>query len=197
MTRFFIARLTSVRFVISVLAVLSQPVLLHAEGKIEARLLFSTDGGVTYTDEQPVVAASKTIHVKTEWKIVGEDRPIKGGVVLTSLRSEEDDFGSANVGNKNWSGVPGWYQRIPTPWLNAKTFEPVVYPLDLAARPEGVAGLNNAWNAGKNSYENGPLPSVAARGAGVHKFIMRLHYAIPDVTEPVVADLPFQVTVTP
>lgn len=197
MTRFLVARLTSFRFVTSAFALLLLPAALHADPKIDARLLFSTDGGSTYTDKRPVVPASKTIHVKTEWKIVGEDRPIKGGVVLTTLRSDEGDFGSANVGNKNWRGAPGWYQRIAVPWLNPTLFEPVVYPLDLGARPEGVMGSNNTWDAEKSAYVNGPLPPVAARGPGVHKFVMKLHYNISDVAEPVSVELPFEVTVTP
>ncbi len=156
--------------------------VVHTEGKIEAKLLFSVDGGKTYTETSPVVAAPQVVYVQAEWQIIDEERgPIKDGVVLNSVRSEESDFGSANAGSSGSNGKTTWSQRIPTYWCSATNPAPVVYPVDLGARPEGVAGVK------------GPLPAASALAPGVHKFVFRLYYHILDTV--VETDMPFQVTI--
>lgn len=171
------------------------PLVVHAQGKIEGQLLFSVDGGANYTATPPVVAAPQIIQVKAEWKIVGEEREIKDGVIVTSLWSPESDFASANAGIKDWGGK-GWYQRSDISWISVKLPDPsAVYALDLKARPEGVSGKNNLWDKQKNAYTDGPLPAAGALAPGVHKFFFRLSYRILDTTESVVADIPFQVTI--
>ena len=171
------------------------PLVAFAEGKIEGKLLFSVDGGANYTETAPVVPAPQVIQVKAEWKVVGEEREIKDGIVMTSLWSPESDFASANVGIKDWGGK-GWYQRSDISWVSVKLPDPsVVYPLDLKARPDGVSGKNNLWDKQKSSYVDGPLPAASALAPGVHKFFFRLSYRILDTSESVVADIPFQVTI--
>lgn len=172
----------------------SKPQAAPTEGKIEAKLFFSVDGGKTYTETQPVLAAPQVIHVKVQWNIIDELRwPIQNGVMLTGLRSEESDFGSANCGKKDWNGKPAWSQRIPTYWVSTETSTPIVYPVDLGARPEGVVGDKNLKDD-KGGYVNGPLPAVSALAPGVHKFIFRLYYRVLDAL--VAADIPFQVTIS-
>jgi hypothetical protein len=162
---------------------------------IEGQLSYSVDGGQTYSEDLPVIAVPQEVYVRADWVVHDEDRPIKDNVVITSLHSEEGDFGSANLGKQNWGGVPAWYQRIEKSWFNVKSEHTAIYRLDLRARPDGVMGKNNVWDKQAGKYADAPLAAVEALSLGVHNFVFEAAYRVDGESTPESAKLLFQVTI--
>jgi len=136
---------------------------------------FSTDGGRTWSLDPPVVAvASPRFLVKVEYS--GSDtRPLDNGGYISNSISSTRDFASAIA-----RGDSGYSQNNSslgaTAWRYLKNApRPIVYKIDIGARPAGVKGRN-----GK------PLPACAAWKPGVYRFDLRLSYGLdrnknPDV----------------
>ncbi len=163
-------------------------------GDLHAKLEFSTNQGRTYTPDFPVAAQESAILVKVSWRLTGETRRIKNGIVTTLLFSTEHDFASANKGYLTQNGVKTWRQRPRKYWFNAATPGSCIFRLDLAARKAGIMGMRNRWDGKSRKFVNAPLPACPRLACGQHRFTVRVGYRLEKTNKPVFTDLDFFVT---
>ena len=166
----------------------------RADGHIEGKLAFSTDGGTTYADAFPALAAPQLVTVRAEWRVVDEDRPIQNKVVTVQLSGEDGDYASARVGPQAWYGGKAWFQRPDKYWYPPDGDQSAVLPLDLRARPEGVMGTGNRWDPAQGKQVDAPLPALEAAKPGAYRFKVRIAYKVAGGTA-VFLELPFRVVV--
>lgn len=168
-----------IMLVVLALTALAVPASASDEPSLDLALSFSTDGGKTWYQDFPMLETPGVVKVRVNWSNV---RPAGEREVYTShLHSDQTDFASANQGKQSHEGRVVWRQRLRTYWLGS-TSSRYEYDLDLRARPEGVMGVSNVYDANAKKYADGSLPACAALGKGTYKFTVSVSYWLKKVT---------------
>jgi hypothetical protein len=145
-----------------------------ASTKLTLSLQFSTDEGLTWSRQPPVLDKPGILKVRVTWEHArpeGEKEPY-----VTTLWSSQADFASANNGRQTWGGKPAWYQRPEKYYVSAGEAHQFDYDLNLGKRPDGTMGFRNVWDKDKNQFVDGPLRACRAAEAGERMFSVRVNY---------------------
>jgi len=142
-----------------------------------SHLFYSTDEGKNWSEDMPILKdGNRKFSLKVEW-VGKESRPVIWNGVVNSSIVMGKDFCSA-LGGGPRSIVDrevGYVQTAPVTWF-LKGNQPFVFDVDLGARPDGVSGIRNQWDAQKAYFIDAPLPATAACIPGTYRFTVFVYY---------------------